>query len=105
MRGFVAKISHEMVVSPANSTGKRWPNRRLWRSNTRYAAPAWSIFSWLDDAPALRLSLDEHHAVRTDAGCFDVSHMTIVDLHGGRTRGGFYVICWQTRRREANEDG
>ena len=26
--------------------------------------------------------IDEHHAVRTDAGMFDVSHMTIVDLHG-----------------------
>lgn len=30
--------------------------------------------------------IDEHHAVRTDAGMFDVSHMTIVDLHGPRTR-------------------
>ncbi|MBV4414516.1 glycine cleavage system aminomethyltransferase GcvT [Enterobacteriaceae bacterium YMB-R22] len=30
--------------------------------------------------------LDEHHAVRTDAGMFDVSHMTIVDLQGARTQ-------------------
>ena len=30
--------------------------------------------------------IDEHHAVRTDAGMFDVSHMTIVDLNGPRTR-------------------
>jgi len=30
--------------------------------------------------------LDEHHVVRTAAGMFDVSHMTIVDLKGGRTR-------------------
>jgi len=30
--------------------------------------------------------IDEHHAVRSDAGMFDVSHMTIVDLHGARTR-------------------
>ncbi|QHM72308.1 glycine cleavage system aminomethyltransferase GcvT [Mixta intestinalis] len=30
--------------------------------------------------------MDEHHAVRNDAGMFDVSHMTIVDLHGERTR-------------------
>jgi aminomethyltransferase len=30
--------------------------------------------------------LDEHHAVRRDAGMFDVSHMTVVDLHGARTR-------------------
>ncbi len=29
---------------------------------------------------------EEHHAVRTRAGVFDVSHMTIVDLTGDRTR-------------------
>lgn len=31
--------------------------------------------------------IDEHHLVRSDAGMFDVSHMTVVDLHGPRTRG------------------
>ncbi|MBW3551075.1 MAG: glycine cleavage system aminomethyltransferase GcvT [Proteobacteria bacterium] len=30
--------------------------------------------------------IDEHRRVRTDAGMFDVSHMTVVDLHGARTR-------------------
>lgn len=30
--------------------------------------------------------LDEHHQVRQDAGMFDVSHMTVVDLEGARTR-------------------
>ena len=30
--------------------------------------------------------IEEHHFVRTDAGMFDVSHMTIVDLTGARTR-------------------
>lgn len=30
--------------------------------------------------------IDEHHIVRQDAGMFDVSHMTIVDLHGARPR-------------------
>jgi len=29
---------------------------------------------------------EEHHAVRTNAGIFDVSHMTIVDLKGERVR-------------------
>ncbi|HNP37321.1 MAG TPA: glycine cleavage system aminomethyltransferase GcvT [Woeseiaceae bacterium] len=29
---------------------------------------------------------DEHHAVRNNAGMFDVSHMTIVDLSGERTQ-------------------
>jgi len=30
--------------------------------------------------------IDEHHLVRREAGMFDVSHMTVVDLHGPRTR-------------------
>ena len=30
--------------------------------------------------------LDEHHLVRRDAGMFDVSHMTVVDLRGPRAR-------------------
>ena len=30
--------------------------------------------------------IEEHHVVRRDAGMFDVSHMTVVDLHGARAR-------------------
>lgn len=30
--------------------------------------------------------LDEHHAVRSTAGMFDVAHMVVVDLHGTRVR-------------------
>jgi aminomethyltransferase len=30
--------------------------------------------------------IEEHHAVRRDAGMFDVSHMTVVDLQGERVR-------------------
>ncbi|WP_419403241.1 glycine cleavage system aminomethyltransferase GcvT [Stenotrophomonas rhizophila] len=30
--------------------------------------------------------LDEHHLVRADAGMFDVSHMTVVDLRGAQVR-------------------
>ncbi len=30
--------------------------------------------------------IEEHHAVRRDAGMFDVSHMTVVDLHGAGVR-------------------
>lgn len=30
--------------------------------------------------------IDEHHAVRRDAGMFDVCHMTVVDLRGERVR-------------------
>ena len=30
--------------------------------------------------------IEEHHAVRREAGMFDVSHMTVIDLHGARCR-------------------
>jgi aminomethyltransferase len=30
--------------------------------------------------------IEEHHQVRRDAGMFDVSHMTVVDLHGEQAR-------------------
>jgi len=30
--------------------------------------------------------IDEHHAVRRQAGMFDVSHMAVIDLHGARVR-------------------
>jgi len=30
--------------------------------------------------------IEEHHQVRRDAGMFDVSHMTVVDLHGTQAR-------------------
>ena len=30
--------------------------------------------------------IDEHHAVRRDAGMFDVSHMCVIDLNGARVR-------------------
>jgi aminomethyltransferase len=30
--------------------------------------------------------IEEHHAVRRDAGLFDVSHMCVIDLSGARTR-------------------
>jgi aminomethyltransferase len=31
--------------------------------------------------------IEEHHAVRTDVGMFDVSHMCVVDLEGANVRG------------------
>ena len=40
----------------------------------------------------------EHHAVRKDAGWFDVSHMTVVDLLGPRFATDFQlvnVVCHQ----------
>lgn len=33
--------------------------------------------------------IDEHHAVRTDAGMFDVSHMLVTDISGDNAKA-FY---------------
>src|SRR3954470_22851574 len=34
-----------------------------------------------------RSQIEEHHAVRRDAGVFDVSHMCVIDARGARVRG------------------
>jgi aminomethyltransferase len=44
-------------------------------------------FGGWDMAVAYGSQIDEHHAVRRDAGMFDVSHMCAVDLRGAGTRG------------------
>ena len=45
--------------------------------------------------------IDEHHAVRTDAGMFDVSHMTIPSISAAAAPGSFCVICWRTMWRSS----
>ena len=64
--------------------------------------------------------LDEHHLVRSDAGMFDVSHMTVVDLRGeavsahaagqlggqaqGHRQGPLLVHAQCPRRRDRRPD-
>lgn len=36
--------------------------------------------------------IEEHKAVRTDAGMFDVSHMTVVDVKGADTRAYLHIL-------------
>ncbi len=36
--------------------------------------------------------IEEHHAVRTDAGMFDVSHMTVVDIEGSEATNFLYRL-------------
>jgi len=60
--------------------------------------------------------IEEHHKVRTDAGMFDVSHMTVIDFRGSQVRDFFrYLLAnnvdkLQTRGKALyscmlNEDG
>lgn len=44
-------------------------------------------FGGWDMPLAYASQIEEHHAVRTEAGLFDVSHMTVVDLYGSDSRG------------------
>jgi aminomethyltransferase len=62
--------------------GKRTP---LYDSHVAAGARMVDFGGW--DMPVNYGSqIDEHHAVRSDAGMFDVSHMTVVDLEGTRVR-------------------
>ncbi|HEY0745851.1 MAG TPA: glycine cleavage system aminomethyltransferase GcvT [Steroidobacteraceae bacterium] len=57
----------------------------LYDSHVRLGAKIVDFGGW--DMPLHYGSqIEEHHAVRKDAGMFDVSHMCIVDLTGGRVR-------------------
>ena len=42
--------------------------------------------------------IEEHHAVRRDAGMFDVSHMGVVDLTGYRVREFLRMLAGQRCR-------
>jgi glycine cleavage system T protein (aminomethyltransferase) len=57
----------------------------LYDTHVRHGAKIVDFGGW--DMPLHYGSqIEEHHAVRRDAGVFDVSHMAIVDLTGGRVR-------------------
>ena len=57
----------------------------LYDTHARYGAKIVDFGGW--DMPLHYGSqIEEHHAVRRDAGMFDVSHMCIVDLTGDRVR-------------------
>ncbi|HSD73453.1 MAG TPA: hypothetical protein VLB75_01710, partial [Steroidobacteraceae bacterium] len=62
--------------------GRKTP---LYASHVRSGARMVDFGGW--DMPVNYGSqIEEHHAVRRDAGMFDVSHMAVVDLEGARTR-------------------
>ena len=71
-----------MFVLAGARMGKRTP---LYDTHVNAGAKIVDFGGW--DMPLHYGSqLDEHHLVRNAAGMFDVSHMTIVDLKGDRTR-------------------
>jgi aminomethyltransferase len=71
-----------MFVRREVSMGRKTP---LYDAHVQQGAKIVDFGGW--DMPLHYGSqLEEHHAVRRDAGMFDVSHMAIVDVHGGNAR-------------------
>ena len=69
-------------LDPENSLALRTP-----LYDTHVAANARMVdFGGWDMPVNYGSQIDEHHAVRRDAGMFDVSHMCVIDLHGARIR-------------------
>ena len=42
--------------------------------------------------------IEEHNTVRGDAGMFDVSHMTVVDVSDSREKTRFYLLAGSPRK-------
>jgi aminomethyltransferase len=57
----------------------------LYESHVAAGARMVDFGGW-DMPVSYRSQIEEHHAVRRDAGMFDVSHMCVVDLRGARVR-------------------
>ena len=49
--------------------------------------------------------IEEHHAVRRDAGVFDVSHMCVIDARGARVREFFCASCSPTTSPSSPQPG
>ncbi|MFZ5655735.1 MAG: glycine cleavage system aminomethyltransferase GcvT [Pseudomonadota bacterium] len=62
------------------------PNKTILNDAHRALGAKMVDFGGWDMPISYGSQIEEHHQVRRDAGMFDVSHMTVVDLRGGRVR-------------------
>jgi aminomethyltransferase len=77
--------------------GKRTP---LYDTHVASGAKIVDFGGW--DMPlAYGSQIEEHHAVRRDAGMFDVSHMRPVDVRGADARPFLRKLCHQRRQADA----
>jgi aminomethyltransferase len=78
------RANHDNVRFPTPDTAM---TRKTILNATHRAAGAKMVdFGGWDMPLNYGSQIEEHHAVRRDAGMFDVSHMTVVDLRGTRCR-------------------
>jgi aminomethyltransferase len=80
---FLAGIGDNPRFEPA---GIRMSKQTILNATHRAAGAKMVDFGGWDMPLNYGSQIEEHHAVRRAAGMFDVSHMTVVDLHGSRTR-------------------
>ncbi len=62
------------------------PQQTILNATHRAAGARMVDFGGWDMPISYGSQIEEHHAVRRAAGMFDVSHMTVVDLHGEKAR-------------------
>src|SRR5262245_43677783 len=89
--GYPAATLHRMALNPSTHLSRpEAPMTELKRTPlnaTHRALNARMVdFGGWDMPVNYGSQIEEHRAVRTDAGMFDVSHMCAVDLNGPRTR-------------------
>jgi len=75
-----------MSVPTAPTAGKRMTQQTVLNPVHRALGAKMVDFGGWDMPIHYGSQIDEHHQVRRDAGMFDVSHMTVVDLEGARVR-------------------
>jgi aminomethyltransferase len=71
---------------PVSRTGFAMTQKTILNETHRALGAKMVDFGGWDMPISYGSQIEEHHAVRRDAGMFDVSHMTVVDLHGARSR-------------------
>ena len=90
MSPFPAFLTPPFLLVHARGTREKFLGRRtpLYDLHVELGARMVDFGGW--DMPVNYGSqIEEHHAVRRDAGVFDVSHMCVIDARGGRVREFF----------------
>src|SRR3982751_4575945 len=75
-----------IMRAPHGRTGPTMTQKTILNDSHRAIGAKMVEFGGWDMPISYGSQIEEHHAVRRDAGMFDVSHMTVVDLHGARCR-------------------
>ena len=78
------RVEFNFICQGPTKLGKFTPSHHhRWRASLTHLGLIELDFGGWDMPLHYGSQLEEHHVVRRDAGMFDVSHMTVVDVEGG----------------------